>query len=137
MMPRSDSAQLALTGADVRLTCVSRRWGNATALDRVSLHVRPGSFAVLLGPSGCGKTTCLRIVAGLETASEGRVEIGGRDVTHLPPASRGVAMVFQSYALFPQPDPGMRTDGRRRVVRADRLCDRLARRFDIPRTDRT
>jgi sn-glycerol 3-phosphate transport system ATP-binding protein len=72
-----------------------------TALDRVSIDVAPGSFTVLLGPSGCGKTTCLRIVAGLETASEGRVEIGGRDVTNLPPAARGVAMVFQSYALFP------------------------------------
>ena len=56
---------------------------------------------MLLGPSGCGKTTCLRIVAGLETATEGRVEIAGRDVTDLPPAARGVAMVFQSYALFP------------------------------------
>jgi sn-glycerol 3-phosphate transport system ATP-binding protein len=70
-------------------------------LDNVSIDVRPGSFTVLLGPSGCGKTTCLRIIAGLETASSGSVEIGGRDVTKLPPASRGVAMVFQSYALFP------------------------------------
>src|SRR5450631_880090 len=88
-------------GAAVRLTSVSRRWGGVTALDDVSLHVEAGSFAVLLGPSGCGKTTCLRIIAGLETASGGRVEIGGREVTHLPPARRGVAMVFQSYALFP------------------------------------
>jgi sn-glycerol 3-phosphate transport system ATP-binding protein len=71
------------------------------ALRDVSIDVAPGSFAVLLGPSGCGKTTCLRIVAGLETATEGRVEIAGRDVTMLPPAARGVAMVFQSYALFP------------------------------------
>ena len=71
----------------MRLTAVSRRWGSATALDSISLHVRPGSFTVLLGPSGCGKTTCLRIVAGLETASEGRVEIGGRDVTK-PAAGR-------------------------------------------------
>ena len=85
----------------MRLTAVSRHWGTATALDSISLHVRAGSFTVLLGPSGCGKTTCLRIVAGLETASAGRVEIGGRDVTRLPPAERGVAMVFQSYALFP------------------------------------
>ncbi len=100
-MVRSDSSKPALAGAEVRLTAVSRRWGSATALDGISLHVRPGSFTVLLGPSGCGKTTCLRIVAGLETASEGSVEIGGRDVTHLPPAARGVAMVFQSYALFP------------------------------------
>src|SRR6202012_5282021 len=100
-MVRYDSSEPALAGADVRLTAVSRHWGTATALDSISLHVRAGSFTVLLGPSGCGKTTCLRIVAGLETASAGRVEIGGRDVTRLPPAERGVAMVFQSYALFP------------------------------------
>jgi sn-glycerol 3-phosphate transport system ATP-binding protein len=100
-MARNDSPKPVLSGAEVRLTAVSRHWGSATALDSISLHVHPGSFTVLLGPSGCGKTTCLRIVAGLETASQGRVEIGGRDVTHLPPAARGVAMVFQSYALFP------------------------------------
>ncbi len=100
-MARSDSSKPAQTGAEVRLTGVSRHWGSATALDGISLHVRPGSFTVLLGPSGCGKTTCLRIVAGLETASAGRVEIGGRDVTRLAPAACGVAMVFQSYALFP------------------------------------
>jgi len=85
----------------VRLSGVARRWGAVAALDGVSLTVAAGSFCVLLGPSGCGKTTCLRIVAGLETATAGTVEIGGRDVTHLSPAARGVAMVFQSYALFP------------------------------------
>jgi sn-glycerol 3-phosphate transport system ATP-binding protein len=101
-MSRPDLAAPAdRAGASIRLTDVSRRWGNVTALDRITLDVAPGSFTVLLGPSGCGKSTCLRIVAGLETASEGHVEIGGRDVTHLPPAARGVAMVFQSYALFP------------------------------------
>jgi sn-glycerol 3-phosphate transport system ATP-binding protein len=89
------------SSASVRLAQVSRHWAGVTALDNVSIDVRPGSFTVLLGPSGCGKTTCLRIIAGLETASSGSVEIGGRDVTKLPPASRGVAMVFQSYALFP------------------------------------
>ena len=88
-------------GAAVRLTNVSRRWGSVAALNDVSLSVAAGTFCVLLGPSGCGKTTCLRIVAGLEQASAGTVEIGGRDVTALPPAERGVAMVFQSYALFP------------------------------------
>ena len=89
------------SSASVRLTRVSRHWAGVTALDDVSIIVEPGSFTVLLGPSGCGKTTCLRIIAGLETASSGTVEIGGRDVTNLPPAARGVAMVFQSYALFP------------------------------------
>jgi sn-glycerol 3-phosphate transport system ATP-binding protein len=85
----------------VRLIEVSRLWGGVTALDAISMDVAQGSFTVLLGPSGCGKTTCLRIIAGLETASAGRVEIGGRDVTNMSPAHRGVAMVFQSYALFP------------------------------------
>lgn len=100
-MLRDKTPQAARSGASVRLIGVSRRWGVATALDNVSIDVAPGSFTVLLGPSGCGKTTCLRIVAGLETASDGRVEIGGKNVTKLPPAARGVAMVFQSYALFP------------------------------------
>ena len=94
-------APAAPAGASIRLTDISRRWGEVTALDCITLDVAPGSFAVLLGPSGCGKSTCLRIVAGLETATGGRIEIGGRDVTSLPPAARGVAMVFQSYALFP------------------------------------
>ncbi len=94
-------AQPASAGASVRLIQVSRRWGVTAALNGISIDIAPGSFTVLLGPSGCGKTTCLRIVAGLETATEGRVEIAGRDVTRLPPAARRVAMVFQSYALFP------------------------------------
>ena len=88
-------------GAEVRLSNVTRLWGATAALAGVSLHVRAGTFCVLLGPSGCGKTTCLRIVAGLDHGTSGTVEIGGRDVTALPPAARGVSMVFQSYALFP------------------------------------
>lgn len=100
----SSLARSARAGVSVRLINISRHWGGATALDRVSIDIQPGSFTVLLGPSGCGKTTCLRIVAGLETASDGIVEIGGRNVTNLPPAARGVAMVFQSYALFPHLD---------------------------------
>ena len=100
-MTSGETSKSVQAGAEVRLTAVSRRWGNMAALDGISLHVRPGSFTVLLGPSGCGKTTCLRIVAGLDTATSGSVTIGGRDVTSLPPAARGVAMVFQSYALFP------------------------------------
>jgi sn-glycerol 3-phosphate transport system ATP-binding protein len=95
------TAEQASSGAAVRLVDITRSWGANRALDAVSLEVAAGSFCVLLGPSGCGKTTCLRIVAGLDTATSGRVEIGGRDVTLLPPAARGIAMVFQSYALFP------------------------------------
>ena len=88
-------------GASVRLSGVMRRFGASVAVADVSFVVAAGTFCVLLGPSGCGKTTCLRLVAGLETPDAGRIEIGGRDVTHLPPAARGIAMVFQSYALFP------------------------------------
>lgn len=91
-------------GASIRLINVSRRWGRAVALDRVTVEIEPGSFTVLLGPSGCGKSTCLRLIAGLDEPSEGRIEIDGRDVTSLPPAARGIAMVFQSYALFPHLD---------------------------------
>lgn len=65
------------------------------------LRIEPGTFCVLLGPSGCGKSTTLRIIAGLETATSGRVLIDGQDVTNRPPAQRGIAMVFQNYALFP------------------------------------
>lgn len=123
----------SLAGASVRLIEVSRLWGVNAALNRVSIDVPPGSFTVLLGPSGCGKTTCLRIVAGLETASDGRVEIAGRDVTDLPPAERGVAMVFQSYALFPHLNVaenivfGLKA---RRVPAPERVR-RLARAVDI------
>jgi sn-glycerol 3-phosphate transport system ATP-binding protein len=80
---------------------IGRVWDETIGLAGIDLDVAAGTFCVLLGPSGCGKTTCLRIVAGLEQATSGTVEIGGRDVTHLPPAERGLAMVFQSYALFP------------------------------------
>jgi sn-glycerol 3-phosphate transport system ATP-binding protein len=87
--------------AAVDLADVTKSWGGAPAVDRVSFSVRPGALAALLGPSGCGKSTTLRLIAGLETASGGAIAIAGRDVTDLPPAKRGVSMVFQSYALFP------------------------------------
>ena len=87
--------------SEIVLEGVSKRWGETAAVDGVSLRVPAGSFVVLLGPSGCGKSTTLRLVAGLEAASSGRIFIDGRDVTALPPSARGVSMVFQSYALFP------------------------------------
>ena len=75
--------------------------GDRPAVDGFSLSVRDGEFLVLVGPSGCGKSTTLRMVAGLETPSSGRIAIGGRDVTNLPPKDRDIAMVFQNYALYP------------------------------------
>lgn len=80
---------------------VSKTWDATTALHPVDLTLRSGLFSVLLGPSGCGKTTTLRLIAGLETPSSGRISIFGRDVTHETPSRRGLSMVFQNYALFP------------------------------------
>jgi sn-glycerol 3-phosphate transport system ATP-binding protein len=87
--------------ASVELREVSKHWGSTPAVDRVSFSVAPGNLVALLGPSGCGKSTTLRLIAGLETASAGTIRIAEREVTDLPPAKRGVSMVFQSYALFP------------------------------------
>jgi multiple sugar transport system ATP-binding protein len=80
---------------------ISKCWGSTTAVDRVSFQAEAASLVVLLGPSGCGKSTTLRLIAGLEQVSSGRIFIGGDDVTELAPAKRRIAMVFQSYALFP------------------------------------
>src|SRR5215212_4115361 len=75
--------------------------GGVVAVDDVSLEIQDGEFLVLVGPSGCGKTTLLRMIAGLEEPSGGRIEIGGRDVTEAAPRHRDIAMVFQTYALYP------------------------------------
>ena len=90
--------------AHIRLDRVTKSFGDAVAVREVSFEAAQGDFVALLGPSGCGKSTTLRMIAGLEPVSEGRIFIGGRDVTDAPPAARGVAMVFQSYALFPHLD---------------------------------
>ena len=87
--------------ADIRLRDVHKRFGSVQVINGVTLDVEEGEFCVFVGPSGCGKSTLLRMVAGLEEISTGRLLIGGRDVTRLPPSARGVAMVFQSYALYP------------------------------------
>ncbi|MFJ7354904.1 ABC transporter ATP-binding protein [Phyllobacterium sp. NPDC097923] len=80
---------------------VKKQFGNFTAIHDLSLTIEPGTLVTLLGPSGCGKTTTLRMLAGLEHPSAGRILIGGKDVTMLPANERDVSMVFQSYALFP------------------------------------
>jgi multiple sugar transport system ATP-binding protein len=85
----------------ITVTEVQKSFKGVPALKRVSLSVNDGEFCVLLGASGCGKTTLLRIVAGLETADQGVVQIGDRNVTALPPRARNIAMVFQNYAVFP------------------------------------
>tara|TARA_R110002167_G_scaffold26440_2_gene91081 strand:+ start:237 stop:1292 length:1056 start_codon:yes stop_codon:yes gene_type:complete len=87
--------------AEVRLTSIKKAFGAVDVLHGISLDIASGEFVSLLGASGCGKTTLLRIVAGLESVTSGSVDIGGRDVTHLPPEQRDISMMFQSYALLP------------------------------------
>jgi sn-glycerol 3-phosphate transport system ATP-binding protein len=113
----------------IRLSEVSKVWGSTRAVDRVSLTAEAGKLLVLLGPSGCGKSTTLRLIAGLERVTAGRIWIGDTEVTDLPPSARRLSMVFQSYALFPHLDVrenivfGLKV---RRVARAERER-RLAR----------
>jgi sn-glycerol 3-phosphate transport system ATP-binding protein len=128
--------------AALELEGVHKRYGDVAALRGLDLHVGAGELLVLVGPSGCGKTTALRAAAGLEEVTEGTIRIGGRDVTRLLPAARNVAMVFQSYALFPHLNVAenigfglrarrvAREEARERVTAAARLvgCEALLER---------
>ena len=87
--------------AHVELKSLSKTFGAFTALQGINLQVEKGEFCALLGPSGCGKSTLLRLIAGLEDVTTGEITIAGRDVTDLEPSDRRIAMVFQSYALYP------------------------------------
>ena len=121
MSRRDDDAQVERTGGDLELQELTKRYGSFTAVDAIDLVVPRGSFFALLGPSGCGKTTTLRMVAGLEDPTSGRVLLGGKDVTDTKPYKRPVNTVFQNYALFPHLDIfenvafGLRRRGRRQV----------------------
>jgi len=86
---------------DLELISLTKRYGTTIAVDEISYHFRAGTYACLLGPSGCGKSSTLRMIAGHESVSDGSITLGGRDVSHLAPAKRGTAMMFQNYALFP------------------------------------
>jgi iron(III) transport system ATP-binding protein len=94
-------ASTSARAAAVEFRRVTKRYGDVVAVSQVSFTIDQGTLVTLLGPSGCGKTTTLRLIAGLELASEGEVLIGGKDVTRRPATDRNVSMVFQSYALFP------------------------------------
>jgi multiple sugar transport system ATP-binding protein len=87
--------------ADIRLQNLSKRWGSFVGVQTMNLHIADGEFLVLLGPSGCGKTTTMRMIAGLEDATEGDILVGGARVNDLEPKDRDIAMVFQSYGLYP------------------------------------
>jgi putative spermidine/putrescine transport system ATP-binding protein len=96
--------------ADVRLLGVRKAFGEVVAVDGVDVEVREGEFFTMLGPSGSGKTTCLRMIAGFERPDAGRIELGGSDVTGLPPNERDVNTVFQDYALFPHMSVGQNVE---------------------------
>lgn len=87
--------------ADIQIKGLTKRWGSFIGLKPMDLHIGDGEFLVLLGPSGCGKTTTMRMIAGLEDATEGDILIGGKRVNNLEPKERDIAMVFQSYGLYP------------------------------------
>jgi lactose/L-arabinose transport system ATP-binding protein len=111
----------------VQLEAVRKSFGNAEIIHGVDLSIEAGKFVVFVGPSGCGKSTLLRLVAGLEDTTSGTIAIGGRDVTKVDPADRGIAMVFQSYALYPHMTVeenmgfGLRMTGTGRDVVAERV----------------
>ena len=110
------------------LESMNKSFGDVHVLKDIDLTVETGEFVVFVGPSGCGKSTLLRVIAGLEDASSGSIRIGGRDVTLTPPARRGIAMVFQSYALYPHLDVvgnmtlGLRQAGEAKAVIAERVA---------------
>jgi putative spermidine/putrescine transport system ATP-binding protein len=119
--------------AAVRLDGVRKAYGEVVAVDGVDLEIRAGEFFTLLGPSGSGKTTTLRLIAGFERPDEGRIELGGEDVSQRPPYARDVNTVFQDYALFPHMSVadnvayGLRVKGIRKGERRGRVEDVLRR----------
>ena len=121
------------TAAAVRLDAVRKAYGDVVAVDGVDLEIPAGEFFTLLGPSGSGKTTTLRLIAGFERPDEGRIELGGADVSNRPPYARDVNTVFQDYALFPHMSVadnvayGLRVQGVRKGERRERVEEVLGR----------
>ncbi len=124
-------ARLSLTPAGVQFDRLTRRYGPVTALDALELTLEPGELVALLGPSGCGKTTALRTLAGFEIPDEGRVLVGGQDITGLSPNRRDMGLVFQAFSLFPNLTAadnvafGLRVRARSAAARRSRAAELL------------
>lgn len=133
--PKTSSAQAApktaSVAAGVALRSVTKKYGDFTAIENITLDIPAGAYCCLLGPSGCGKTTALRMIAGHEEVTAGEVYIGDRQVTNLSPAKRNTAMMFQNYALFPHKtvwqnvDFGLKMKGISSAERKQRVGDIL------------
>src|SRR3954470_16745296 len=119
--------------AEVTFEEVAKRYGDVTVIEHLDLHIRDHELMVLVGPSGCGKSTALRMIAGLEDVSDGKVSIGGRVVNNLAPKDRDIAMVFQSYALYPHMSvrENLEFGLRMRKVSADKRARRVASAAEI------
>ncbi len=119
--------------AEIKLQNISKRWGTYVGVNNFNLTIADREFLVLLGPSGCGKTTTMRMIAGLEDTTEGNIEIGGRVVNRLEPKDRDVAMVFQSYGLYPNMTvyENIRFPLKVRKVPADEHDERVRRAADM------
>ena len=119
--------------ADITLRGVTKRFGDQAAVDDLDLDIPRGSFFALLGPSGCGKTTTLRMIGGFEEPSEGTVQLGGVDITNVPPHKRDVNTVFQSYALFPHMtvEKNVAFGLERKKVAKDEVRRRVAETLDL------
>jgi spermidine/putrescine transport system ATP-binding protein len=118
---------------NVRVVDVTKKFGDVTAVDHISLDVKTGEFFSLLGPSGCGKTTTLRMIGGFEEPMSGLIELEGQDVTYLPPNKRNVNTVFQNYALFPHLTvfENVAYGLRRKKVQSDEVTSRVAEMLEL------
>ncbi|WP_237068021.1 ABC transporter ATP-binding protein [Microbulbifer guangxiensis] len=119
--------------AELQLQSIKKRFGSMQTIHGVDLQIQPGEFIVFVGPSGCGKSTLLRMIAGLETVTEGSIHIARRDVTSLAPSQRRVSMVFQSYALYPHmtAEQNLSFGMRMRKVPKDTIREKVARASEI------
>src|SRR5467141_377828 len=130
--PAASRSQPGAAPAEVRLEGLRKTFGDVVAVAGVDLEIRQGEFFSLLGPSGCGKTTCLRMIAGFEEPSAGRILLQGQDVSRLPAYERDVNTVFQDYALFPHMtvydnvEYGLKVKGIGASERRRRVADALA-----------